>query len=136
MPTGSSTLTHFIHSPNRLRRHQGNLHDEGFVKGALVAQEVVSKHGLADPLAVGKELGFREVSGEDFVWCGKRFRRRTDGAVTTSIKAYQKNLKPIYLAKTRRSSLTSPLSLQTSGASFVPFSVACGTACGRLGDGY
>ena len=59
--------------------------------------------------AVGSELGFREVSADDFVWCGKRFRRRADGAVTISMEAYHKNLKPIYLTKTRRSDLTASL---------------------------
>ncbi|CAE7844118.1 K02A2.6, partial [Symbiodinium necroappetens] len=70
---------------------------------------MVISHAEESLQAVGSELGFREVSADDFVWCGKRFRRRADGAVTISMEAYHKNLKPIYLTKTRRSDLTASL---------------------------
>ena len=63
----------------------------------------------ASLLAVDEELGFREISSEEFTWCGKQSRRRADGSVAISVKAYHENLKPIYLATSRRSSFTSPL---------------------------
>ena len=64
------------------------------------------RRGLTE---VGRELGFREVSAGDFVWCGKRFRRRADGSVAISMEAYHRNMKPIYMPKSRLTNLTSPL---------------------------
>ena len=60
-------------------------------------------------MAIGEELGFREVKRDSFVWCGKQFDRRPDGTITLSMKAYHSNLKEIHVSKLRRGSLTSPL---------------------------
>ena len=76
------------------------------VDDLLFGGDHVAEESLTE---VGRELGFREVSADDFVWCGKRFRRRADGSVAISMEAYHRNMKPIYMPKSRLANLTSPL---------------------------
>ena len=61
---------------------------------------------------VGKELGFRDVQRDDFVWCGKRFTRRPDGTIVLSMQEYHENLQEIHVPKHRRGHLTSELDKQ------------------------
>ena len=59
--------------------------------------------------AIGAELGFGSKEVDDFVWCGKRIRRAKDGTVRLSMQEYHKNIKPIYLPRSRKSDPSSPL---------------------------
>ena len=61
-------------------------------------------------MRVGEMLGFREVQRDSFVWCGKRFHRRKDGAITLSMVEYHDSLKAVYAPKPRRAELDSALS--------------------------
>ena len=58
--------------------------------------------------SIGDELGFREVSRDSFVCCGKQFTRRPDGSVSLSMGAYRRNLRPIVVPKNRKADLLSP----------------------------
>ena len=59
--------------------------------------------------AIGAELGFGSKEVDDFVWCGKRICRADDGTVRLSMQEYHKNIKPIYLPRSRKSDPSSPL---------------------------
>ena len=59
--------------------------------------------------AVGAELGFGSVEKNDFVWCGKRIRRASDGAVRLSMTEYHENLYEINLPTYRRRQIHSKL---------------------------
>ncbi|CAE7641422.1 RE2 [Symbiodinium sp. CCMP2456] len=59
--------------------------------------------------AVGDELGFGSVEKNDFVWCGKRIRRATDGTIRLSMAEYHQNLKEINLPTYRRRQLNAKL---------------------------
>jgi len=65
---------------------------------------------MASLMRIGDTLGFGKVEHENFVWCGKRFRREVDGTVRVSMKHYHENLKPVIVSKNRRCDLLSPLS--------------------------
>ncbi|CAE7503333.1 RE2, partial [Symbiodinium sp. CCMP2456] len=60
-------------------------------------------------LAVGDQLGFRDVTRNEFTWCGKFFQKRADGSVTLSMKAYHENLRAVFVSKPRKSDVASPL---------------------------
>ena len=66
-------------------------------------------HALSSFEAIGKELGFGSQEESDFVWCGKRIRRAEDGTIRLSMVEYHKNLKEIYVARSRKTDPTAPL---------------------------
>ena len=59
--------------------------------------------------SIGKELGFGSLEVNDFVWCGKRIRRASDGTIRLSMKEYHQNLQEMYLPKHRKSELQDKL---------------------------
>ena len=63
-------------------------------------------------MQVGEMLGFRDVQRNDFVWCGKRFLRKSNGTITLSMVEYHDNLKEVFVPRARRaeqdSALTTP----------------------------
>ena len=71
-----------------------------------------SKEAEDSLLAVGNELGFRDISRNSFTWCGKQFERRDDGSVAITMKPYHENLKEIFVPKHRKADLMSSLTSQ------------------------
>ena len=61
-------------------------------------------------MKVGEMLGFRDVQRDSFVWCGKRFHRKKDGAISLSMVEYHENLKEIYVPKFRKAEQDAALS--------------------------
>lgn len=60
-------------------------------------------------MAIGAELGFGSIEYDNFTWCGKRIRRcKEDGSIRLSMEEYHRNLRPIYLPKSRKSEPSSP----------------------------
>lgn len=60
-------------------------------------------------MAIGAELGFGSLGGEDFVWCGKRIRRHQDGTIRLSMREYHENLQEVNIPRRRKNCLDSPL---------------------------
>ena len=62
-------------------------------------------------MAIGQELGFGSVEYDDFVYCGKRVRMKSDGSVVINMTAYHENLRPmeISLRKTPEAELTNQI---------------------------
>ena len=60
--------------------------------------------------SIGQELGFGTKETDDFVWCGKRIRRAEDKTIRLSMVEYHKNLKEIYLPRSRKSGPSDALS--------------------------
>ena len=71
-----------------------------------------------DPVAekslmeVGDQLGFRDVTRNEFTWCGKFFQKHADGKVTLSMKAYHENLREVFVPKHRRGDVAASLTAQ------------------------
>ena len=69
------------------------------VDDLLFGRDSFAEHLL---MKVGEMLGFRDVQRDSFVWCGKRFHRNKDGAISLSMVEYHENLKEIYVPKPRK----------------------------------
>ena len=58
---------------------------------------------------VGAQLGFRQVVRDAFTWCGKYFKKHSDGTVTLSMKEcmkeYHENLKTVFAPKSCKTDL-------------------------------
>ena len=63
----------------------------------------------ASLLRVGDELGFGSLEKTDFVWCGKRIRRHSDGTIRLSMTEYHQNLKEAIIPAHRKRDLDAPL---------------------------
>ena len=78
----------------------------GHVDDLLFAGSAWAKSSLE---RIGVELGFGSFTTNDFVWCGKRIRKESDGTVRVNMVAYHRNLKPVFVSKLRRKDPMSPL---------------------------
>ena len=75
-------------------------------------------------MTISQELGFGSLEENDFVWCGKRVRRRPeDEVVCISMEAYHENPTSIYVHRARRADLDAPLDAKELRS----FRAACGS---------
>ena len=76
------------------------------VDDLLFGGDAVAEKSLME---VGDQLGFRDVTRNEFTWCGKFFQKCADGKVTLSMKAYHENLREVYVPQARRGDVAAPL---------------------------
>ena len=76
------------------------------VDDLLLGGDSTAQESLLD---LGKELGFGSIDRDEFVYCGKRIKQRSDGTVVVNMEEYHANLHPIRVTSDRKKDLKAEL---------------------------